>query len=109
MSDEHGYCKHGIYVGGCGIDWMCGRCETPTCEVCGTTKDIRDDVHGERCPEHMDWRTPPAHQIERITGTHNNVVIVCECEWIHYERKGDDAAAARRRCVDAHRLHKGGE
>lgn len=20
-------CKHGVYVGGCGIDWMCGRCE----------------------------------------------------------------------------------
>jgi len=20
-------CKHGTYVGGCGIDWMCGRCE----------------------------------------------------------------------------------
>ena len=21
------YCKHGVYVGGCGIDWMCGKCE----------------------------------------------------------------------------------
>jgi|WetSurMetagenome_2_1015567.scaffolds.fasta_scaffold280367_1 hypothetical protein len=20
-------CKHGTYVGGCGIDWMCGKCE----------------------------------------------------------------------------------
>jgi len=20
-------CRHGVYVGGCGIDWMCGRCE----------------------------------------------------------------------------------
>ena len=20
-------CKHGTYIGGCGIDWMCGRCE----------------------------------------------------------------------------------
>jgi hypothetical protein len=20
-------CKHGVYVGGCGVDWMCGRCE----------------------------------------------------------------------------------
>ena len=27
MTDKDGYCKHGIYVGGCGIDWMCGRCE----------------------------------------------------------------------------------
>lgn len=22
-----GYCRHGVYVGGCGVDWMCGRCE----------------------------------------------------------------------------------
>jgi hypothetical protein len=21
------YCPHGVYVGGCGIDYMCGRCE----------------------------------------------------------------------------------
>ena len=21
-------CKHGVYVGGCGIDWMCGPCES---------------------------------------------------------------------------------
>ena len=28
MSDKDGYCKHGVYVGGCGIDWMCGICES---------------------------------------------------------------------------------
>jgi len=22
-----GYCEHGTYVGGCGIDWMCPYCE----------------------------------------------------------------------------------
>lgn len=22
-----GYCVHGVYVGGCGIDWICGLCE----------------------------------------------------------------------------------
>ncbi len=27
MYDLEGYCKHGVYVGGSGIDWMCGRCE----------------------------------------------------------------------------------
>lgn len=27
-SDHDGYCKHGTYVGGCGIDWMCGPCES---------------------------------------------------------------------------------
>lgn len=24
---EPGYCRHGVYVGGCGVDWMCGACE----------------------------------------------------------------------------------
>lgn len=30
MYDRHqsGYCQHGVYVGGCGIDWMCGKCES---------------------------------------------------------------------------------
>lgn len=28
MSDENGYCPHGVYVGGMGIDWMCGACES---------------------------------------------------------------------------------
>lgn len=23
----YGYCKHGAYVGGCGVDYMCGACE----------------------------------------------------------------------------------
>lgn len=23
-----GHCVHGVYVGGCGIDWMCGICES---------------------------------------------------------------------------------
>lgn len=21
-------CPHGVYTGGCGVDWMCGRCES---------------------------------------------------------------------------------
>lgn len=25
--DPDGYCPHGTYVGGCGIDWMCQWCE----------------------------------------------------------------------------------
>lgn len=25
-----GYCVHGVYVGGCGADWMCGWCEDGT-------------------------------------------------------------------------------
>ena len=25
---REGYCFHGTYVGGCGIDWMCGWCES---------------------------------------------------------------------------------
>jgi hypothetical protein len=27
MPERDGYCEHGVYVGGCGIDWMCGYCE----------------------------------------------------------------------------------
>lgn len=26
-SEWDGYCEHGVYVGGCGIDWMCPECE----------------------------------------------------------------------------------
>lgn len=26
-SDHNGACRHGVYVGGSGIDWMCGTCE----------------------------------------------------------------------------------
>lgn len=29
-SDPSGDCQHGVYVGGCGIDWMCGWCESDT-------------------------------------------------------------------------------
>ncbi len=25
---KDGFCKHGVYVGGIGIDWMCGECES---------------------------------------------------------------------------------
>lgn len=25
---DSGYCEHGVYVGGCGPDWMCGWCES---------------------------------------------------------------------------------
>jgi hypothetical protein len=28
QSPYEGYCFHGTYVGGCGIDWMCGYCES---------------------------------------------------------------------------------
>lgn len=27
MTDDHNYCKHGTYVGGCGYDHMCHWCE----------------------------------------------------------------------------------
>lgn len=27
MEFRDGYCEHGKYVGGCGIDYMCGWCE----------------------------------------------------------------------------------
>lgn len=36
-----GYCRHGVYVGGCGADYMCGRCED------GATR--RDDLDAVMC------------------------------------------------------------
>lgn len=27
MRTQDGYCEHGVYVGGCGADYMCGYCE----------------------------------------------------------------------------------
>lgn len=27
FNNPDGYCEHGEYVGGCGVDWMCGLCE----------------------------------------------------------------------------------
>lgn len=39
---EPGYCKHGVYVGGCGIDWMCGECEF------GDDPHWRDDYRWKR-------------------------------------------------------------
>lgn len=26
-SDHNGYCRHGTYVAGSGVDWICGYCE----------------------------------------------------------------------------------
>lgn len=27
MTEDHNYCRHGVYVGGCGYDHMCHWCE----------------------------------------------------------------------------------
>lgn len=35
MSQYNPYCPHGVYVGGCGIDWMCHDCEMGYCAICG--------------------------------------------------------------------------
>ena len=58
MANREGYCEHGVYVGGCGIEWMCGHCENgvtaeelaqwkaaheaslPRCEVIGCQRSI---------------------------------------------------------------------
>jgi hypothetical protein len=31
--ESQGVCPHGVYVGGCGIDWMCGYCEDGPYEI----------------------------------------------------------------------------
>jgi hypothetical protein len=33
MRRDDNYCRHGVYVGGCGIDWMCPACEFGDDEV----------------------------------------------------------------------------
>lgn len=51
LSDDN-HCVHGAYVGGCGIDWMCGRCEM------GDGPDILPELHaGETYAEETQQRT----------------------------------------------------
>jgi hypothetical protein len=38
-----GYCEHGVYVGGSGIDWMCGYCEDGI-----TAAEVNRAVRAER-------------------------------------------------------------
>ena len=45
MSRYSGYCKHGTYVGGCGIDWMCGSCESGDPDI--TPAEIRACITSE--------------------------------------------------------------
>lgn len=47
--DYHdGRCPHGVYVGGCGIDWMCGICESDVTWA--------EYIRGERYQASVDWR-----------------------------------------------------
>lgn len=41
-----GYCVHGVYVGGCGIDWMCGICESgeDLSPVAWAMANVRDEI-----------------------------------------------------------------
>lgn len=43
LAESYGYCEHGVYVGGCGADYMCGWCESgdkrnPYSEAIGRAK-----------------------------------------------------------------------
>ena len=55
-----GYCRHGAYVGGIGIDWMCGYCESGITELwkcdCGKSEwfDTRNPVKCIANPERAD-------------------------------------------------------
>ena len=55
-----GYCRHGAYVGGIGIDWMCGYCESGITELwkcdCGKSEwfDTRNPVKCIANPERSD-------------------------------------------------------
>lgn len=69
------YCKHGVYVGGCGIDWMCQRCEdgipdpTPR-ELRAELGRIVDDAEGliATLAETTATRTAIVNAIEHIFG-----------------------------------------
>lgn len=47
-TNEDGYCEHGTYVGGIGIDWMCGWCES----------GISDEEYAEYVREERAKREP---------------------------------------------------
>jgi hypothetical protein len=46
------------------------------------------------------------HKQEPIVATRALVVIGCECGWVYSERKGSDAAAARKAARVAYAAHK---
>lgn len=67
------FCKHGVYVGGCGIDWMCQRCEDGTPDP--TPRELRaelgrivDDAEGliAKLAETTASRTAIAEVVEYI-------------------------------------------
>ena len=69
MSDRNGYCPHGVYVGGIGIDWMCGRCEDGECPTCHGQRLVAvsgPDSFGmyetDDCPDCSGVRTKSANQ-----------------------------------------------
>lgn len=39
---DAGYCRHGKYVGGCGVDWMCGPCEGDVSDAAWLVGGLRD-------------------------------------------------------------------
>jgi hypothetical protein len=50
--DYDGYCEHGVYVGGCGVDWMCQWCEdgisaAEATQICRNrrTREIREKAN----------------------------------------------------------------
>lgn len=47
--DSDGYCPHGTYVGGCGIDWMCGYCEGDQLSITEEAyQAVQDKIRRER-------------------------------------------------------------
>lgn len=69
MPDRDGYCEHGTYVGGCGIDWMCGPCEhgIPQSEIVAgqraaahaealNANDLWDIAHADMRAEYAEMR-----------------------------------------------------
>lgn len=67
MSNRDGYCIHGVYVGGCGVDWMCGHCEMGENQWYPTTKWVSSFIlKGDQRVPYIDIDKTFATQEEAI-------------------------------------------
>lgn len=60
-----GYCFHGMWVGGCGIDWMCGACES-----------------GELGSDHYDYLSGSYRYSEALRTTKRNLLKKQIAAWV---------------------------
>lgn len=64
---QYPYCKHGIYVGGCGIDYTCGTCELG--EPDPTLRELQQEM--QKLDKRLDQKVA---EIEAL-GIDNSIII----------------------------------